>query len=100
MRALQATVPAAVDEAIRKAMAPAPADRFATVAEFARALRGSMPLRPHRRLPAAAAALAAGLAIAAAALFAWRRMDAGGARSDAGTRVVTVLPKTSAEAAQ
>ena len=92
VRALQATVPAAVDEAIRKAMALAPADRFATVAEFAQALHPSLPARPHRRVPAAAAALAAGLAIAAAAVFAWRRMDAGGARPDAGTRVVAVLP--------
>src|SRR5512146_3262713 len=37
-RALRDTVPEHVDAAIRKAMAAAPEDRFATIAEFARAL--------------------------------------------------------------
>ena len=43
VRVLRDTVPAHVDDAIRKAMAPAPADRFATVAEFARALQMPSP---------------------------------------------------------
>ena len=106
VRALRATVPTGVDEAIRKAMAPAPADRFATVAEFAQALHAQMPYatsaaaagkiparaRQHRRVSAAAVALVAGLLIGAGALFAWRRMDTGGGRREAGPRVVAVLP--------
>ena len=38
VRALRPTVPPAVDEAIRKALAPVAADRFATAAQFAQAL--------------------------------------------------------------
>ena len=104
VRALRDTVPAHVDEAIRKAMARVPADRFATVAEFAQALHAppsattaattppAEPARPHRRVSAAAMTLVAGLLIGGGALFAWRRMDAGGGRSDGGTRVIAVLP--------
>ena len=107
-RALRATVPAGVDEAIQKAMAPVPTDRFATVAEFAQALHASMssapsavasvttpatgPVRRRRHVSAAAVTLAAGLLIGVAALFTWRRMDAGGGQPKGGTRVVAVLP--------
>src|SRR6476620_6448880 len=38
IRALRSNVPEATDDAIRKALAPVPADRFASAAEFARAL--------------------------------------------------------------
>ena len=109
VRVLRDTVPAHVDEAIRKAMAPAPADRFATVAEFARALQAPLPsttpapaavampaaerARERRHLSAAAVALVLGLlVIVGGALFAWRRAHAGGVRPDGGTRVVAVLP--------
>jgi serine/threonine-protein kinase len=106
VRTLRTTAPAGVDEAIRKAMAPAPEDRFATVAEFAQALHAAMPYatsaissvttpraQPHRRwvIPVAVV-LVAGLLIGVGALFAWRRMDAGGGPREAGTRVVAVLP--------
>jgi serine/threonine protein kinase len=66
MRATRPTVPAAVDDAIRKALAPVAADRFATAAQFAQALHvtssgvttaaapSAVPggrRRPHRRPP-------------------------------------------------
>jgi serine/threonine-protein kinase len=92
VRALRAAVPAAVDEAIRKAMAPEPADRFASVAGFAQALHPSTPHAPSAVVPVAAVILAAGLLLGIGALFAWRRTDAGGGRPDGGTRVVAVLP--------
>jgi serine/threonine-protein kinase len=40
VRTLRATVPPNVDEAIRKAMAPEPEDRFVNLAQFARAIQG------------------------------------------------------------
>jgi serine/threonine-protein kinase len=108
VRTLRPTVPAGMDEAIRKAMAPEPADRFASVAEFAQALQASTPnapsaaaavapprtesARPPRRVSRAAVMLAAGLLLGIGALFAWRRTDAGGGRPGGGTRVVAVLP--------
>ena len=93
VRARRATIPAGVDGAIRRAMAPVPADRFATVAEFAQSLTtGAEPARWHPRVLRAAVTLVAGLGIGAAALFAWRRMDAGGGLPKGGTPVVAVLP--------
>jgi len=63
-RRLQDTVPEHIDGAIRKAMAPAPADRFATLTEFVQALHASQgsatpapalaatpPAEPARRDP-------------------------------------------------
>src|SRR6476661_873214 len=41
VRAVRGTVPDAVDQAIRKALAPLAADRFGTAAQFAQALHGS-----------------------------------------------------------
>src|SRR6185295_15867869 len=41
VRTSRGNVPAAVDEAIRKALAPLPADRFANLGQFAQALQGS-----------------------------------------------------------
>ena len=43
VRAVRPTTPLAVDEAIRKALAPVPADRFATVGQFAQALHVTRP---------------------------------------------------------
>ncbi|MGN6393193.1 MAG: protein kinase domain-containing protein, partial [Gemmatimonadales bacterium] len=43
VRTLRPTVPAGVDEAIRRALAPVPADRFATAGHFAHALQASAP---------------------------------------------------------
>jgi serine/threonine-protein kinase len=119
MRATRPSVPPAVDEAIRKALAPVAADRFATAAQFAQAFH--VPVtgaasatvaivapapavpppqapavppspRPSRRpVPLAAVALTAGLLIGGGLLFAWRHSVAG-AGTPAGTRVVAVLP--------
>ena len=49
-------------QAIRKALAPVAADRFATMAQFAQALQAAAPSRPpsDRRLTPAASAAAAG----------------------------------------
>ena len=41
VRAMRPSVPAAADDAIRKALAPVPADRFASLGQFAQALQGS-----------------------------------------------------------
>jgi len=61
VRAVRPTVPSGVDEAIRKALAPVAADRFATAAQFAQALHATASgapsadpggrHRPHRRSP-------------------------------------------------
>ena len=116
VRAARATVPPAVDEAIRRALAPVAADRFATVGQFAHALQAAQSTTPpvataaitppaavepapsssageprRRAFPVAAAALTAGLLIGGGLLFAWRRTHAG-AEAAGGPRVVAVLP--------
>ncbi len=113
VRAARPAVPPAVDEAIRRVLAPLPADRFATAGQFAQALHvststvtpaatvatpaavppASAPAaapRP-RPVPVAAIALTVGLLIGGGLLFAWRHSAAGG-DSPAGTRIVAVLP--------
>jgi len=115
VRAARPVVSPAVDQAIRKALAPVPADRFATMGQFAQALHvtasevttaaapmassaaPAAPSRPpptppaRRQFPVAAVALTAGLLIGGGALFAWRHSGAGG-DTPSGTRVVAVLP--------
>jgi serine/threonine-protein kinase len=117
VRTARPTVPPAVDEAIRKALALVPADRFNTAKEFAAALttaertertetavptttvaaavpdqpfRPFRPFRHFRPVPSAAIALTAGLLIGGGLLFAWRRHA--GPEPVSGTRVVAVLP--------
>ncbi|MGH8570394.1 MAG: serine/threonine-protein kinase, partial [Gammaproteobacteria bacterium] len=41
VRAVRSSVPEAIDQAIRKALAPVAADRFSTVAQFAQALHAA-----------------------------------------------------------
>jgi serine/threonine-protein kinase len=116
VRAARPTVPPALDEAIRRALAPVAADRFASVGQFAQALQaapstttpvttaavtppaagepapsiaGAAPRR--RQIPVAAVALTAGLLIGGGLLFAWRRTQAG-SEAAGGPRVVAVLP--------
>jgi serine/threonine-protein kinase len=98
VRTLRPAVPAAVDEAIRKALAVVPADRFSTMAEFVHALHSSTASSPPaaapaaaRRLPPAALALAAALLIAGGLLFAWRHATPP-ADANGGARVIAVLP--------
>jgi len=105
VRTARPAVPESVDRAIRKALAPVAADRFAGAAQFAQALQPpaittaaatptivgptAAPTR-HRRVPVAALALMLGLLIGAGLLFAWRRSHAGS--ETGGERRVAVLP--------
>jgi tetratricopeptide (TPR) repeat protein len=50
-RRLRETVPLPMDQAIAKALARAPADRFATTHQFAEALRASLATGPAREYP-------------------------------------------------
>jgi eukaryotic-like serine/threonine-protein kinase len=111
VRSVRSNVPEATDAAIRKALSPVPADRFAGVAEFARALQdGSArtvagpaqpttrldraPARPHARAPIfrrSAAILVLGFVLGLGVLFGWlhRRGPVPGA---AGVKTLAVLP--------
>jgi serine/threonine-protein kinase len=86
VKRLRPTVPTAVDRALRRAMAPAPADRFATAADFIRAMRRGAPAGPTGVRPTAALAVAVLLGLSA--FLAWGRRGAAGP----GTRVLAVLP--------
>jgi serine/threonine-protein kinase len=111
VRSVRASVPEAVEQAIRRALAPVPADRFPTVAQFAQALEGGTArtagmagsteqptsvIAPHRTTPVppyrrTAVALTTGLLIGLGVLFAWRR-SSGGAATGTGSAVLAVLP--------
>jgi len=100
--ALNPEVPAAVDDAIQRALEPERNDRFVTIAEFARALHGpsrpfaararreSVSNGPVRRRPVSGVLLALllGILIGGGALFAWRRIAGRAER----TKVIAVLP--------
>jgi len=113
IRSVRPNVPEAVDQAIRRALAPVPADRFATAGEFARAVQsvsattisapasapaapaatpsGAMRARHPRRVPVLALTLGVGFLLGLGVLFAWRsRAAESGAPT--GTRVLAVLP--------
>ena len=89
VRRLRAGVPPGVDDALRRALASVPADRFATAAEFASALQRTTPA-PVRRTTATALVLALVLVAAAGVVFAWRSRAA--ALRTGGPRVLAVLP--------
>jgi serine/threonine-protein kinase len=110
VRAVRPTVADGVDQAIRRALAPVPADRHPTVAEFARVLSeaGRQPTaaatvvsppagpppgasRTRPRVPVAALALILGLLIGVGALFAWRRSHGDVSSATSGRRIA-VLP--------
>jgi serine/threonine protein kinase/Flp pilus assembly protein TadD len=117
VRKARPSVAEGLDQAIHRALAPVPADRFATAAEFARALQPSpttatpapttvatlatspaspgvgtsAPVNRARRLPVTAIALGVGFLIGLGVLFAWRRTHAGASES-AGPKVLAVLP--------
>jgi eukaryotic-like serine/threonine-protein kinase len=112
-RAVRTNVPESVDQAIRKALSPVAADRFAGMAPFAAALQGASTVgssaaptvattgkaaapgdepgapRRGRRVPVAATALVLGILIGLGVLFAWRRSQGNGT---GGSRVLAVLP--------
>ena len=118
VRGARPTVPEAVDQAIRTALAPLPADRFASPAELVRALApastaptvptaaATVPIAPlspasptttagrpmRRRIPVAAATLMIGLLVGGGALFAWRRSHPDADAAAAGERRIAVLP--------
>jgi serine/threonine protein kinase/tetratricopeptide (TPR) repeat protein len=114
VRVVRPNLPAALDEAIRRALAPVPADRFASLEQFAQALqtagassagstaasaptgatsqRTSAPTPGRRRpVPIAAGSLILGLLIGLGVLFGWlrHRDDAPGADN---AKRLAVLP--------
>ncbi len=104
LRKLRPSVPEAVDQVIQRALAPVPADRFATAAQFAQAVQSSTAAAPAvasvalsplaarvRRVPVTAVALGVGFLIGLGVLFAWRRVRAGASEA-AGPKVLAVLP--------
>nr|MBA3497080.1 protein kinase [Gemmatimonadales bacterium] len=113
VRRVRPSVPDCVDQAVTRALAPVPADRFGTMTEFTRALqptvttptatltvpgtpavgRGSrrsaaLDGRPLRRVRVLASTLGLGVLIGLGVLFAWRRAQVG----DEGTKLLAVLP--------
>ena len=107
------TVPEHVDAAIRKAMAPAAADRFATMTQFANALHAPQIATPQSATPVPATtaetpaakppprdprafratiALVAALLLLIGGLLTWRGRPAAEARLNRGPPVVAVLP--------
>jgi serine/threonine protein kinase/Flp pilus assembly protein TadD len=113
LRQLRETVPDGVAEAVTKALARAPADRFATAAEFARALEQGSPaegsgrttavagartavVAPARlRLPRAPLTLALGVGflLGLGVLFGWlRKHGSEPAEGAGGPKLLAVLP--------
>jgi len=108
LRLVRPSVPEAVEHAVRKALAPVAADRYASAAEFVRALAvtGATPaptptagtptvaLARRRRIPVLVTTLAAGFVLGLGVLFGWLRShgDAAGGDAGAGVKRVAVLP--------
>ncbi|HEY7612941.1 MAG TPA: protein kinase [Gemmatimonadales bacterium] len=117
MRELRETVPESVEQAVGKALAKSPADRFNSAAEFARALElnvrhtaasletsrppaastVSLPAEsgetgPSRRHYSRTAALMLGFLIGIGVLFGWLRNHNGGGPASDGARRLAVLP--------
>jgi eukaryotic-like serine/threonine-protein kinase len=92
VRRLRPTVPPGVDEAITKALATVPADRFGTATEFSRTLeqglRARAPVGRGRRLAMAGAVVAA---VAVFVALGWQRGRYSG-NAGADPREIAVLP--------
>jgi serine/threonine-protein kinase len=113
VRKVRPNVPEALDQAIQRALAPVPADRFATAGDFARAIQPgsatavtasagsadrppappaeSTRARRPRRVPVLALTLGVGFLLGLGVLFAWRSR-AGETGTATGTKVLAVLP--------
>ncbi len=101
-------VPEALDQAVLRSLARTPADRYATAAEFARALEPAAaaatvaapaaaaprPARAARRVPPALLLLSLGFIVGLGVLFAWRRSAGAGGEpgGTAGPPRIAVLP--------
>jgi serine/threonine-protein kinase len=99
------SVPGHVEQAVTRSLALVPADRFASAAEFGRALQptatgptanatrpsAAADGRTRRRFPVAAMALGLGFLIGLGVLFAWRRGQAGAGETGS-AKVLAVLP--------
>ncbi len=104
VRVARPAAPAAVDAVIRRALAPVPADRFATAAEFGTALetaeRSAMTAgvdatasgRRARRVPTGVALLGLGFLVGLGVLFAWRRHADNAPAAATGPVGLAVLP--------
>jgi TolB-like protein/Flp pilus assembly protein TadD len=112
IRQLRDSVPEGIEQAVQRGLARTAADRYATAAEFSRALAGAFtttatvststptaarpaaapPPAPKRRIPVAATALGLGVLIGLGVLFAWRRGHGGETPEAGGTKLLAVLP--------
>jgi TolB-like protein/tetratricopeptide (TPR) repeat protein len=118
IREIRETVPQPVEEALARALGRAPADRFATGAEFARALETGTPVttsaaRPsatpaaaatatapsapvappsHRRIPSALAFVLGLLVTATMGMLIWQRTHRSVEDTGTGPRFIAVLP--------
>jgi TolB-like protein/Tfp pilus assembly protein PilF len=122
VRKIRSNVLEAVDQAIQRALAQVPGDRFPTAAAFAEALdtvvvtptaTPTVVARPaastppaveaaasptvtkssaRRRIPTAAIMLGLGFLVGLGVLFAWRRSHGGAGAEDTGPKRVAVLP--------
>ena len=113
VRLLRPAVPEAVEQALQKALALVPADRFATADRFAHALAVVAITSPasamtavssraiaippaRRRVPLATRTLGIGVLIGLGVLFAWRHTQTGAERTPGGRgalpRSIAVLP--------
>jgi serine/threonine-protein kinase len=72
IRRVRASVPAALDAAIRQALAPVPADRFASTVQFSRALARAIDRRPAATSSRGRWLLAGGAVLLVAAAWAYR----------------------------
>jgi serine/threonine protein kinase len=112
LRHVRPSVPESMEQAVIRALALVPADRFASAAEFARALGSTVatpaatPTTPLAsavgtgrgrastrawRVPIAVTALGLGVFIGLGVLFAWRRSHSGVGETG-GAKVLAVLP--------
>jgi eukaryotic-like serine/threonine-protein kinase len=105
LRRLRPSAPEAVEQAVAKALARTPADRFASAADFAHALETgtaqrstftattpAVPVRAHRRVPSALAFVLGLLVTATMGMLVWRRTHREPPAGAEGGRVVAVLP--------